>query len=457
MLSGACTGTYESAVRRDIEAHRSRFSRPRESPTSTSTLSSPVNTKLLAQGDLHAYVVVALDNNPEIRAAFERWQASAYRISRARRLPEPTLAFTYFIQSVETRVGPQRARISLQQAFPWPTKLTAGADAASAQARAMQRRFEAQALMISQRVANAYWNLWQIRSTRSIHHQHLDVLRSLSASVRARISTGAAMLADLQQIDLSGARLEDSIRGMDEAERAAEAQLRATIGVQENLTVPTEPSPDEIVLPGESFTELTQAVRAHPMITSLGFMAEAAEFSSRAEAADRFPSFTVGADWIITGDAAMPNVSGSGKDAITVGAGIRLPLWQGNYSDSIAAARADARAQRAEQRALMDRAIAELESALANVRDAVRRVELYKRTLIPQAESAYDSVLGAYTVGRGTVAQALLAQRDLLELRVELDRARADYARSWARLEEITGRLVHRAENASKDHKNIVE
>ena len=75
----------------------------------------------------------------------------------------------------------------------------------------------------------------------------------------------------------------------------------------------------------------------------------------------------------------------------------------------------------------------------------MRRTALYRGTLVPQAESAYDSVLGAYTVGRGTVAQALLAQRDLLELRVELDRARADHGRAWARLEEIAGREVRRA------------
>ncbi|MCA9600377.1 MAG: TolC family protein, partial [Myxococcales bacterium] len=146
----------------------------------------------------------------------------------------------------------------------------------------------------------------------------------------------------------------------------------------------------------------------------------------------------------------MPGVADSGKDAVIVGAGIRIPLWQGSYSDSIAAARADARAQRADQRALEDRASAELTTSLSNVEDAVRRVALYRGTLVPQAESAYDSVLGAYTVGRGTVAQALLAQRDLLELRIELDRARADYERAWARLEEITGREVRRASIAAE-------
>jgi outer membrane protein, heavy metal efflux system len=431
-----CAGTYESSVRHDLSRARRHYA-----PPPTPVASEPAtesSTRPVAAG-LAAYVRLALERNPSIRAGFERWQASVHRISRARQLPEPTIAFGYFVQSVETRVGPQRARISLQQAFPWPTKLTAGADAASAQARAMQRRFEAQALSVTQRVAAAYWALWQIRTTKAIRGEHLILIRGLSETVGARMSTGAATLADLQQIDLAAARIEDNIRGMDEAERGAEAQLRAAIGLTSDVPVPTREAPGAATLPADPPEALTSSVRAHPKIESLGFLAEASEATAQAESAERLPSFTVGADWIITGDAAMPGVEGSGRDAVVVGGGMRIPLWQTSYSESAAAAEAEARAQLAEQRSLIDRAQAELASTLAHLRDAARRVELYRMTLVPQAEAAYESVLGAYTVGRATVAQALLSQRDLLDLRIELEQARADHARSWARVEELVG------------------
>jgi outer membrane protein TolC len=350
------------------------------------------------------------------------------------------LSFGYFLRTAESPIAPDQGRIGLQQAFPWPTKLTAGADAASAGARAMQAEFEARALAVSQRVANAYWNLWQLRRTRSIHREHLDVVRSLSQSVRARIASGTAMLADLQQIDLTAARLEDGIRGMDETERAFEARLRETIGLEPHVVVPTPKPPEHAALPSLGADVLREAARSHPMIASRGFMAESADSSARAEAADRLPSFLVGVSWMISADAGMPG-------GVDFGAGVSLPLWQGSYSDAIEAARADAHAQRAEQQTLVNRAFAELEATLSGVRDAARRVHLYENTLVPQAESAYESVLGAYTVGRGSVAETLLAQRDLLDLRVELDRARADHARSWARLEEVTGRELRGAAN----------
>jgi outer membrane protein TolC len=443
-----CVGKYEPAVRHDLSSVSRDFAfLPKGVPSDEDPSGETLGSTL--EAGLAGYLRLALERNPEIRAGFERWKASVHRISRSRRLPEPTIGFGYFVESVETRVGPQQARISLQQAFPWPTKLTAGADAASAQARAMQRRFEAQALLVAQRVATAYWNLWQVRAAKAIRREHLEVIRGLSASVRARISTGAASLADLQQIDLVAAGLEDNIHGMEEAERGAEAQLRAAIGVVSAFPVPTPQEPGRADMPMASPAALASLARAHPMVESLGFLAEASEATARAEGADRFPSFTLGTDWIITDEADTPGVKDSGQDAVIVGVGIRIPLWQGSYADSVAAAEADSRAQLAEQSALLDRVEAELATTLANLRDATRRVAIYRGTLVPQAQAAYASVLGAYTVGRATVAQVLLAQRDLLEQRIELERARADHARTWARLEELVGRELGREPEAS--------
>lgn len=432
-----CAGSTERAVRHDLTQMPVAYAgMAAEADPKNDGDPQPVGPR----AGVEDYVRLALDRSPTLRADFERWKASVHRVSGARRLPDPTLSFGYYIRSVETRVGPQQARIGLQQAFPWPTRLTAGADAASAQARAMQRRFEAQALTVARSAAGAYWDLWQVRATRTIEREHLDVVRGLSDSVRGRVATGAATLAELQQTDLTAARIEDRVRGMDERERSAEARLRAVLGVDSTFAVPTFQGPGPAAMPQASTAELRADVEAHPRIEGLGLLTQASEATARAEGAERLPSFTVGADWVVTGDAVDPSVEGSGRDAVVVGAGVRIPLWQASYSDGVAAARAESRAREAERRSALDQAQAALTSTLADLRDATRRIGLYRSTLVPQAESAYESVLGAYTVGRASVSQALISQRDLLELRTELERARADHARTWAKLEELVGR-----------------
>ena len=395
-----------------------------------------------ALGSLASYTARALESSPEMRAAFERWQAQVARISAARRLPEPTLSFGYFVRSVETRVGPQRAKLSLQQSFPWPTQISASGSSAAASARAMQRHFEAQVLALRAEVAAAYWQLWLIRRLRGIHAEHLEVVRGLSETVLARIATGAATLADQQQLALTAARLEDAIRGMDETEIVAEARLRSLTGLDRLVELPTTDDLNQTRAPRADEDELSTSLPEHPMIDALAEAAQAKGEAARAEGAKRLPGFSVRADWIITGPAAMPNVDESGKDAVMVGAGIRIPLWQRSYGGARDAAKAEARAHLADRDSAIDRAEAELAEALSAVRDSARRVELYSGTLIPQAQSAYESVLGSYTVGRSSVAQTLLAQRDLLELSIEVERARAQHASAWARLEFIVGHPV---------------
>lgn len=454
-----CASQTERGLRESLAARASVREASGDDPVSSTPAGEPPRTRSAAgpegvaastgrskgprrSGDVQSYVARAMEESPALKSAFERWRANVSRVSRGRRLPDPVLSFGVFVSSVETRVGPQRARLGLSQTFPWPTRLTASADAASATARASESQFDALALRIRFQVVSSYYQLWLVRELRKIHTEHLDVVRSLSETILARLETGSASLAEQQQVDLSAARLEDLLAGLDQDEAAALAQLRAVIGEREVRALPTAPAVLEARLPAESEESLASAATQHPFLEVYDYQAIAHEQTARALSAEGLPSFSLGADWIITDPALAAGVADSGKDALIVGGGISLPLWQGSYRDGAEAARADAAASRAERLSQEDRALAELRTALSEVRDAVRRERLYHTTLIPQAESAYASVLGSYVAGRGTVAQALLSQRDLLELREGLARAHADYAIAWARLEQVVGRSV---------------
>ncbi len=389
-------------------------------------------------GSLADCVVRAQATHPEVRAAFAEWEAAQNRIARAGALPEPTLSLSLYLSPVETRAGPQQARVGLQQAVPWPTQLTAGAEAASERAQAARLRLDALALAVAEQVEQAYWTLWTVRSTRALHADHLGVLEGLSASIRARIETGDASLADLQQVDLSRARLADRLLSMEAAERTARARLDAAIGEDSGATASLT-EPPEVALPVESEADLVRRVEDHPELEAIGAMVRSAEATARAAASRRLPGFTVGGVWIPTGDGPGVDPALSGRDAVAASVGLRLPLWQGLYGRDVAAARAEGEAHRLVRESVAQDARAELTATLVAVEDSSRRVRLVRETLLPQAESAHGSVLGAVSSGRGSVAQALLSQQDLLELRVELAQARADHARAWASLRRLVG------------------
>lgn len=427
---GGCAARYEESLHRDLSAARDRLAEPGETRAPA------------PDGPLESYVVYAMAQSPELLAGYQRWRAASLRISSARRLPEPMVMYAFYALPVQTRVGPQRHRVSAEQSFPWPTRLTAGADAQSARARAAQRRFEAQALALARRVADAWWALWFVRQAQDVEREQLEILDGLSESLRARVETSQAGLADLAQVDLTRSRVDDRIAELGEAERSAEAALRGVISAPAGMALPTPGEVTGIASPAENVEALMEAVRAHPFLLAFELMAEANESQAAAFEADRFPRFTLGIDWIETGPAQMAGVQGSGDDALTVRVGLSIPLWQESYDDMQRSAEAEAEASRADRDHAEDVALAELEQALSDVRDSHRRVRLYRDTLLPQAQTTYESVMGAFAVGRATVAATLLAQRDLLELALGLMRSRAEHGRGWARLERVVGRRV---------------
>ena len=157
------------------------------------------------------------------------------------------------------------------------------------------------------------------------------------------------------------------------------------------------------------------------------------------ERRNRLPSFSLGLDWTIVGEQVMDGEARGGKDALGIGAGLRLPLWQDAYQDAIHSAETELSKRELEERAIKDQVTERLLTEIALLRDAFRRAKTYRESLVPRAADAYQSVLGAYTVGRGSIAQMLLAQRDLLEFKVQEQEACADLEIARARLKETLG------------------
>ncbi len=438
-LLAACGSQVEKQSRADLDRVYAQLG-PETVADSAAAATQP--EAIASLGTLRSYVASAFANSPELRASYEEWRAALERPAQARMLPELVLTYGGFIRAVETRVGPQKHRVAALQWFPWPTKLSAGADAAGYAALSAQQHFEAHALDLAAQVARAYWRLWFIQKNKLVQRDQRNVLRSFSNQVRARLQGGEAGLSDLAQVDLSISRISDVIAGLDEAERRAAAELVRVIGASPGTPTPIRPELDPLpaLLPKQPETELKQAAVEHPRVVAMASMSESANQRARAVKGTRAPSFGLGLDWIITGDGPDPAIPDSGQDAVVGVVALKVPVSGGAYRAAEREARAESDAYRARERAARDRAVAEVEQTLADLRNAVRRVRLYESTLLPQAETTYSSTLDGYQSGRSSLAEVLMAERDLLELALGLFEAHATYGVVWAELERVVGR-----------------
>ena len=75
---------------------------------------------------------------------------------------------------------------------------------------------------------------------------------------------------------------------------------------------------------------------------------------------------------------------------------------------------------------------------------ALRKAMAATALSTPQADAAYRSLLGTYAAGEAGVAQVLLAQQTVLELRVAHAEAASEHAQAWAALEAQCGQPLDR-------------
>ena len=90
---------------------------------------------------LDDYFRNAAENNPGLQAKYKEFEAALQKVPQVSTLPDPTFSFGYFISPVETRVGPQQAKFSLTQMFPWFGTLKAQGNAAALMAEAKYQSF----------------------------------------------------------------------------------------------------------------------------------------------------------------------------------------------------------------------------------------------------------------------------------------------------------------------------
>ena len=436
----ACVTAPERTLRSDLARAEQTLAQLPTSEPSQAAEAAAAHESLDDQPG--SYVAYALLHDARLRASWERWRAATHRIARERRLPMPVLTYSLFVAAIETRVGPQRHRLAARQRLPWPGELRAGSEAAAAAATAEQRRFEAERLELRARVLAAYWQLWLVREVRRQQAEQLELLAGLAELARVRLEVGRAGLVDVQRIELERARLADDVEATGEAEIQASARLLAELGAPPDTPTPTQRQAPRLRQPDEDRAALRIALVAHPTLDRWRQHEREARQRVREARHARAPAAVVGVDWIEIGPARAAQVEGSGRDAVALSLGLELPLWQRSYAEDQRAAEADEAAARASFVAGRDRALAELEVALSQLRDTGRRVELHERSLLPQAEGMLEALLGRYAAGEAELAAVLLAERELLELRIELAGARARHAVAWAELERTVGRPI---------------
>ncbi|PCI02840.1 MAG: hypothetical protein COB81_04870 [Flavobacteriaceae bacterium] len=69
--------------------------------------------------NLNDYLSEAAENNPALKSFQYKYESALEKVVEVGSVPNTSFGVGYFVQTPETRVGAQRAKLSIAQKLPW--------------------------------------------------------------------------------------------------------------------------------------------------------------------------------------------------------------------------------------------------------------------------------------------------------------------------------------------------
>jgi len=391
------------------------------------------------------YERILIESNPSIHASYFTWQVEVKKIAVARGLPDPKISFGYFLENIETAVGPQEYKIGVMQMIPWLGKLIAQGNIQSLKAQAAYQKLQAE---INRQLLNLhlrYYDFYYLEKAISITKQNIDLVKNWEQVILSKYKTDMAGHANLIKTQIEAVKLEDDLKTFEAKRLPLIQRFIALLNLSELDKIQIA---DSLAYHPLSYTQealTTLVLENNPNLKQLDLMQQAAGKGVSRAKMNWLPDFSVGIDKIYTGNkwnATGQPVPESGKDPIVVMGSMNIPLWFYKQSAGVGAARHQERRNKAKVVEKLNMIQVTFETIWFELNDAERKIILYRDFLIPKSLESLRASEKAYISGTADFINIIDAQRRFLQFQLAHEGALVRHRKAVARLEALAGRSL---------------
>ncbi len=399
-----------------------------------------ISLPVSAQCELDNYLKTAAENNPGLKASFNEYMAALARVPQVGALPDPTVTFGYFIQPVETKVGPMKAQMGVSQMFPWFGTLGTKKDAATQMAKSKYENFEEAKSKLFYDVKSTWYNLYFTHRAIKITKENMEILGTFQKLALVKIEAGKASSVDELRVEMEQVKLKNQLKMLTDKYNTQSVTFNNLLNMEDeyqSVNIPDSISPDTLIYSHEAIMDSIK-INNHQVL-NLEFKEASFEYQQAAARKMGSPSFSIGMNYTVIGKASN-NVTDSGKDAIVFPAiGIKIPLYRKKYSSMVKEAVY-------EQEAVQNKKLDKInilqniyEKANADYKDADRRIEL-NNNLLRLSQDAISILESQYSTDGKNFEEILRMERQILTYSLELEKAKTDLSASCAFINYLMGK-----------------
>ena len=376
------------------------------------------------------------EKTPDLKAAKAVSEVYKSRIKQAYILKDPVIEFERMYtpsgKSFLNNAGERN--ISVSQEIDNPYKLLLRKNVAKDEHAFYTALYETKERELTAKAKALFYEYYIASRAEQIYNETVDVLRGFSKIAEAKYSVGKASQSDAIKAQVELSRTLNMLVTVKQEKETAKAMLNALMD-RDTLAALPEPAELEPAQTGADYEKLrATAIAANPGLKAYSIKVNQAERRLSLSKAEYLPDFMLlyrkrkapGSEMNNTYDIAL---------------GLTVPLWFSKQKAMVKEAGAEREMAQAEYKAARNELASDLREADIKAGSSLRLVELYRGSVIPQAEEALKIAQSGYQAEKADFMDLLDAQRTLLDFRMDYYRYVVDY-RTWlARVEQLSGEI----------------
>ena len=380
---------------------------------------------------LEAILQQADTANLMIRAAQLEYQSTLAGVNGAGVLPDPQLTISVAGSHIETRLGPQQARVTLMQMFPWFGSLDAEKQREAIMAQVAYQEYLDQRNKLFYELSQRYYDLYEVNKTILLLEESLELMNSMEEVAIQRYQEAKTSMVDVLKIQIRKEEMETELALLEERVKV----LNRTINLLLN-----RPSADAIVVPDTLMAPEVVAgsdLTNNPQLASIRQMKEATGWSATLAKKKGFPMVGLGLDYVVIGKGEGIMLDDNGRDAwmpmITMG----LPVYRRKYRAELRSAEVLQESLAAGYEGKTNELLSEMEAVDYEAFKTDAMAELLAEK-IRKTSQALSVQLSSYASDGEMFEELLRTRQQLLAFRIEMEKVLVEGLKAGAKRKFLT-------------------
>lgn len=386
---------------------------------------------------LEQYLKTAAENDPGLKAKYAAFEASMKKVAQVNQLPDPQLSLGVFILPVETRVGPQRAKIGLSQMFPWFGTLKTAGSVYQLKAEAKYQEFLQAKLKLFKQVKLAWYPLYEIEQKIRLQKENIAILETYKTLATRAFENGKSSMTDVIRVEVLIDDAKTNIALMETKRKPLKVRFNSLLNREEM---------EEIMIADTlTFPSLSESIRKDslfvndPQLTALDLNKESAQQQAELARKQGMPKIGVGVDYVFVGQREGVSIPDNGKDVLMPMVSVSIPIFRKKYRAAIEEANLKQESIEHQKEAYKNSVVSDYEMEQYKITEAQELNQLYEKQ-IQKMEQIENLLLKSYSNSGEDFEEILRIQQRILNYETAVVVAITNAYEAMAEIDYLTAK-----------------